>query len=82
MDGYAEGGKCETANEIGAHLLFDAGRSDGPAVFTSTDAPVSEADEQLHLPCIRLVFRSSLHFSHCETGLPFFLTSNSGRSAC
>jgi len=35
---------------------------------------------QLHLECTRRACRSSRHFSHCETGRPFFLISKSGRS--
>ena len=36
--------------------------------------------EQSHLEWTRLVLRNSLHLSHWETGLPFFLTSKRGRS--
>lgn len=79
---YAGQRKLKPANEIDAHLPFDAGWSDGPATFTSTGIPAAEVAEQVHLPCIRFVFRSSLHLSHCDTGLPFFFTSNSGRSVC
>lgn len=35
---------------------------------------------QLHLICFCFCFRNSLHLSHCETGRPFFLISNRGRS--
>lgn len=37
---------------------------------------------QSHFECTLFVLRSSLHFSHCETGRPFFLISNRGRSLC
>ena len=58
----------------------------GPSAAPSADVPgaeaETEAEAQLHFPCMRFVRRSSRHLSHCETGLPFFLTSKSGRSVC
>jgi hypothetical protein len=42
--------------------------------------PADVAPLQAHLPCTLFFCRSSLHCSHCDTGRPFFCTSNSGRS--
>ena len=55
---------------------------EGPVSAFSPDTLTPELDAQVHLPCIFFVLRNSRHFSHCETGLPFFLTSNNGRSEC
>lgn len=54
-------------------LAFDAS--------ACVDGPASEG-VQVHFECMRFVFRSSRHFSHCDTGRPFFLISKSGRSVC
>lgn len=54
-------------------LAFDAS--------ACVDGPASEG-VQVHFECMRFVLRSSLHFSHCDTGRPFFLISKSGRSVC
>lgn len=72
----ADGCQGKTAKKINlGYILLEAGVN--ARIFS---AAISLLWWQVHLECTRLDCRSSRHFSHCETGLPFRLTSKRGRS--
>lgn len=54
---------------------FLSGRAAGMGILSTTSLGL-----QVHFEWNRFEFRSSRHVLHCDTGRPFFFTSNSGRS--
>lgn len=54
---------------------FLSGRAAGIGILSTTSLGL-----QVHFEWTRFEFRSSRHVLHCDTGRPFFFTSNSGRS--
>jgi hypothetical protein len=54
---------------------FLSGRAAGMGTLSTTSLGL-----QVHFEWTRLEFRSSRQVLHCDTGRPFFFTSNSGRS--
>lgn len=54
---------------------FLSGRAAGIGILSTTSLGL-----QVHFEWTRFEFRSSRHDLHCDTGRPFFITSNSGRS--
>lgn len=69
--GDKEPGRVDRDRCIHSHFFPDVAADIGAGVSFGT---------QVHLECTRFDWRSSRHFSHWDTGLPFFLISKSGRS--
>lgn len=54
---------------------FLSGRAAGIGILSTTSLGL-----QVHFEWTRFEFRNSRHVLHCDTGRPFFFTSNNGRS--
>lgn len=54
----------------------------GCAAGMGTLSVVVDGGLQLHFECTRFACLRCRHVEHCETGRPFFFTSNNGLSVC